>query len=204
MCQFDRLRPAQWHDNSGRIASARVRHDVVRLLGQRQRNEIARNHSGNVAGRIRDDAVLTNQNLDLVHGGEAETVAIEPGRLASALAREYSDVVGQRLDAPEAEALVADTLADFLGGGREVLDCVYILLAKATAAVGDVQGAVGFRANDKPHGYPALVFGPVRVVSVLYQLVQHPIAVFGADHFVQVPETLVDLEILPVCIDGMA
>ena len=44
----------------------------------------------------------------------------------------------------------------------------------------------------------------VRVVGILYQLVQHPVAVLGADPFVQVPETLVDLEFLPVRINGVA
>ena len=43
----------------------------------------------------------------------------------------------------------------------------------------------------------------MRVVRVLNQLVQHPVAVLGTDHFVQVPETLVDLQVLPVPIDGV-
>ena len=43
----------------------------------------------------------------------------------------------------------------------------------------------------------------MRVVRVLYQLVQHPVAVLGSNHFVQVPETLVGREILSVCIDGV-
>ena len=99
--------------------------------------------------------------------------------------------------------LVADALADFLGGGREVLYRVYVPSAKAAAAVGDVQGAVGVRPNYKPYGYPPPIIVSMRVVRVLNQLVQHPVAVLGADHFVQVPETLVDLEVLPVPIDGV-
>ena len=38
----------------------------------------------------------------------------------------------------------------------------------------------------------------MRVVRVLYQLVQNPVAVLRPDHFVQVAKTLVDLESLPV------
>ena len=196
-------RRAQGHDDGARVASARVRHHVVRLLRQRQGNEVARDRSGNFAGYGRVDPVLAKQILDLVHGGEPEAVAVEPGRLTSAPAREYPHVVGQRFDASEAEALAADPLADFLGGGREVHYRVDVLPAETVAAVGDVQGAVDFRTNDKPHGYSPLVFGSVSVVRVLYQLVQHPVAVLGADHFVQISETLVDLKFAPVRGDGV-
>ena len=43
----------------------------------------------------------------------------------------------------------------------------------------------------------------MRVVRVLYQFVKNAVTVLGADHFVQVPETLVDLDVLPVRVDGM-
>ena len=76
-------------------------------------------------------------------------------------------------------------------------------LRKPLPPLADVQGTVDIRPNDKSYGYPRPIIGSVRVVRVLYQLVQHPVAVLGANHFVQVPETLVDLEILSVCIDGV-
>ena len=202
-CQFDRFHGAQRQDDGARVASARVRHHFVRLLGQRQGNKVAGDRSGNIAGRSGVDAACAKQILRLVPGGEAEAVAVEPGRLASAPAREYPHVVGQRLDASEAEALVANALADFLGGGREILYRVYVLTAKTAAAIGDVQGAVALRSDDEPHGYPPPIIGSVRVMRVLYQLVQHPVAVLGAHHFVQISETLVDMEVLSVCIDGV-
>lgn len=43
----------------------------------------------------------------------------------------------------------------------------------------------------------------LRIVRVLYQLGQDPVTVLGADHFVQIPETLVNLDFVQVRDDGV-
>ena len=63
------------------------------------------------------------------------------------------------------------------------------------------------RQSAKQHpirrAYSLRIIVPMRVVRVLNQLVQHPVAVLGTDHFVQVPETLVDPEPPSVPNDGV-
>ena len=116
--QCDCVGRGQGHDDDRRVASAGISDDLLRLFDEWLGDEIAWNRVGDFAGRSRVKPLGEKETLDLVHGGEPEAVAIEACRLAHADAREDAHVVCQRFDAPEAETLVADALADLLGSGR--------------------------------------------------------------------------------------
>ena len=113
------------------------------------------------------------------------------------------DIVGQRLDASKAQALVANALADFLVAGPDVADRLEVRGREGPALVRNEERPARRPLDDKADRDLASLARCVRVMGILEQLEENAVPILGSDDVVEAFQALVDLELATVGVEDV-